>query len=99
MYRSTGVDGVLHIATDVSFSSDVDKVVNSAVEGTLTLMKAANKVPSVKAFVLTSSRIAVYNPTYGKDEEWPLTTFSDYFYDVGKSLKDDDPTKPVLACE
>lgn len=62
-------------------------------------MKAASKVDTVKAFVLTSSRIAVYNPEYGKDEEWPLTTFSDYFYDVAKSFDDSNPLKAVLACE
>lgn len=53
----------------------------------------------MKAFVLTSSRVAVYNPEYGKDGEYPLTTFSDYFYDLGKAAKDDDPVKPVLACK
>lgn len=66
---------------------------------TVNLLKAASKVNTIKAFVLTSSRIAVYNPEYGKDGEYPLSTFSDYFYDLAKNAKDDDPMKPVLACE
>lgn len=97
--NATGVDGVIHIATDLSFSSDVESTVQNAIQITLNLLKAASKISSIKAFVLTSSRIAVYNPEYGKDGEYPLSTFADYFYDLGMNAKDDDPLKPVLACE
>lgn len=97
---STGVVGVAHIATDVSFSSgDVNKVVGQAVDATIGLLEAAAQVPEVKAFVLTSSRAAVYNPQYGKDAEWSLTDFADYLYDVAQQAADDDPSKPFLACE
>lgn len=83
----------------MSFSSNVDQVVGNAVESTTGLLKAAAKFPQVKAFVLTSSRVAVYNPEYGKDAEWPLTTFSDHFYDLAQQASDDDPLKPLFTCE
>lgn len=63
-------------------------------------MKAAAKVPTIKSFVVTSSRIAVYAAQYGVDGEYPLPeTFSDYFYDLAVQCGDEDPLKPVLTCK
>lgn len=88
------------MATDTSFSSNVDKTVQAAIDGTVNLMKAAAKVPTIKSFVVTSSRIAVYAAQYGVDGEYPLPeTFSDYFYDLAVQCGDEDPLKPVLTCE
>ncbi|KAK9896796.1 NAD(P)-binding protein [Cystobasidium minutum MCA 4210] len=93
-----GVDGIVHMATDTSFSPDVNKVVQDSIDGALNIMKAASKVPSIKSLVMTSSRIAVYAVQYGVDGEYPLPeTFSDYFYDLALNADDADPSKPVLT--
>ena len=54
-----GVDAVVHVATDTSFSSDPDVVVKNAVESTKGLLNLARKEPSVKRVVLTSSSVAL----------------------------------------
>ncbi|KAK7957347.1 uncharacterized protein PG986_006569 [Apiospora aurea] len=51
-----GVSGVIHIASDAS--CDIDRTVAATVD----LMREAAKVPSVKAFTLTSSRAAAFDP-------------------------------------
>ncbi|KAF7376925.1 NAD(P)-binding protein [Mycena sanguinolenta] len=92
-----GVAGVLHLATDSSFSISYDVVVGSVVAATVGLMKAAAKVPSVKSFVLTSSRIAIFNPDYDQPEISPkLGQWGDHFVDAAKQTPDDHPMKPVL---
>jgi thioester reductase-like protein len=98
LYALTGADGVIHIASDVSFSTDTEKLVNDVKTATVEVMRTAASVPSIKAFVLTSSRIAVYNPVYGEDKEWSTKDFADYFYDLAKSVPADDPKKAVLTC-
>ncbi|KAK8079422.1 aldehyde reductase [Apiospora hydei] len=51
-----GVSGVLHIANDASCD------INKTVAATVGLMREAAKIPSVKAFTLTSSRAAAFDP-------------------------------------
>ncbi|CAF9932570.1 MAG: hypothetical protein GOMPHAMPRED_006611 [Gomphillus americanus] len=60
-----GVDAVVHVATDTSFSSDPDVVVKNAVDSTKGLLNLARKTPSVKRVVLTSSSVALafHDPT------------------------------------
>ncbi|EXJ77340.1 hypothetical protein A1O3_09566 [Capronia epimyces CBS 606.96] len=57
-----GVSGVVHIATDVSFSTDVHAVVAKVVAGTVNVLQSAAKEPSVKSVVLTSSSSAALIP-------------------------------------
>ncbi|KAJ6483964.1 hypothetical protein C8R45DRAFT_999818 [Mycena sanguinolenta] len=93
-----GVAGVLHLATDSSFSISYDVVVGSVVQATVGLMKAAAKVSSVKSFVLTSSRIAIFNPDYEQPEISPkLDQWGDHFVDAAKQTPDDNPMKAVLV--
>ncbi|KAF7376923.1 Aldehyde reductase [Mycena sanguinolenta] len=93
-----GVAGVLHLATDISMSISYDVVVDSVVQATVELMKAAAKVPSVKSFVLTSSRIAIFNPDYNQREISPkLDQWGDHFIDAAKQTPDDHPMKGVLV--
>ncbi|KAK8136607.1 hypothetical protein PG984_004547 [Apiospora sp. TS-2023a] len=57
-----GVSGVLHIASDASFKPAPRETIDGTVAATVGLMREAAKVPSVKAFTLTSSRVAAFNP-------------------------------------
>jgi nucleoside-diphosphate-sugar epimerase len=54
-----GVDSIIHVASDTSFSEDADKVVGTTVAGTENFLWAAAKEPRVKRFTLTSSSTAV----------------------------------------
>ncbi|KAF7377595.1 NAD(P)-binding protein [Mycena sanguinolenta] len=93
-----GVAGILHIATDTSFSTAYEVVVGGVVQSTLVLMKAAAKVPSVKSFVLTSSRIAVFAPSYEDGDISPkLDQWSDHFVTMAKQAPEDDPMKSVFV--
>lgn len=85
-----GVSGILHIAADSSFVTGVDDIVKGAIEATVGLLRSAAKHPEIKAVVLTSSRIAAYNPQYGPSIEVSLSDFTDHLYDYAKELPADD---------
>ncbi|KAJ7232659.1 hypothetical protein B0H12DRAFT_1328044 [Mycena haematopus] len=93
-----GVAGIIHVATDTTMSPAYDVVVGAAVQSTVGLMKTAAKVPSVKSFVLTSSRIAIFNPDYDHPEISPkLDQWGDHFVTAAKETPDNHPSKPVLV--
>ncbi|KFY61715.1 hypothetical protein V496_04927 [Pseudogymnoascus sp. VKM F-4515 (FW-2607)] len=58
-----GVQGIIHSASVVSFSPDPAAVIPQTILGVTTLLRSAARAPSVKSFVLTSSSVAVANPT------------------------------------
>jgi hypothetical protein len=95
----TGVHGVQHLASDVSFSSDYEKVVNASRDMTTTFLNAVLEHDSVKSVVLTSSRIAAYNPVYGKDIHATKNDWTDYFLDLAKNAPAEDPMAPMMICE
>ncbi|KAF7370337.1 NAD(P)-binding protein [Mycena sanguinolenta] len=93
-----GVAGVLHLATDGSMSPSYEVVVGSVVQATVGLMKAAAKAPSVKSFILTSSRIAVFAPDYDQPDISPkLDQWADHLVTAAKQTPDDHPMKSVLV--
>ncbi|KAB2572771.1 NAD-dependent epimerase/dehydratase terH [Lasiodiplodia theobromae] len=59
---SIGISAVIHVASDVSLDPDPNKVIPSAVDGTLNALKTANDEPTVKRFVITSSSLAASLP-------------------------------------
>ncbi|KAK5674433.1 hypothetical protein LTS10_012821 [Elasticomyces elasticus] len=61
-----GVSGVVHVASDVTFSSDPAKVIPYVVAATEAILEAASSVTSVKRVVLTSSSAAAVLPQPGK---------------------------------
>ncbi|UZJ51276.1 hypothetical protein CBS101457_000596 [Exobasidium rhododendri] len=63
-----GVQGIVHVASDVSFSSDRDVVISAVNRAYKTLLDAANSTPSVRRLVLTSSSIAVGTANTDKDK-------------------------------
>ncbi|KFY11158.1 hypothetical protein V492_04624 [Pseudogymnoascus sp. VKM F-4246] len=58
-----GVQGIIHSASIITFSPDPAAVIPQTVLGVTTLLRSAARTPSVKSFVLTSSSVAVTNPT------------------------------------
>lgn len=90
--------GVVHLATDVSFSADVDKVLDTAINATVGLLQQAAKIPSIQSVVITSSRVAAYTPKYGPDMHISLEDYTDYFTDLARSTPDDAPEKGFLTC-
>ncbi|KAK2732346.1 hypothetical protein FQN55_004250 [Onygenales sp. PD_40] len=60
-----GVDGVVHVASDVSMRPDLS-IITNAVNHTLGLLKTASKQTSVKRFVMTSSSGACLLPEPNK---------------------------------
>ncbi|EXF86353.1 NAD dependent epimerase/dehydratase [Colletotrichum fioriniae PJ7] len=57
-----GVSAVIHVASPVSFSTIPQDVIPTSVAGALNALKATNKSPAVKRFVLTSSSVAAALP-------------------------------------
>jgi nucleoside-diphosphate-sugar epimerase len=57
-----GVDGIIHLATIVSFSGDPDQVIPPTVAGATNILSSAVKAGTVKRFVYTSSSTAALNP-------------------------------------
>lgn len=94
-----GVQGVIHLATDTSFSPRYDEVVPSIEALTETFLAASSRAPHVKSVVMTSSRIAVFNPTFGQDLDLTVNDWADYMVDLAKTVKEDDPMAPVLVCK
>lgn len=93
------VVGVQHLASDVSFSSDYESVIKGSRDMTSTFLNAVEKHTSVKSVVLTSSRIASYQPVWGQDIHVTNQDWSDFFLDLAKNAKDDDPAKGLLTCK
>lgn len=53
---------MVHVASPVSFSPNPQDVIPTSIAGAMNALKAANKSPSVKRFVLTGSGTAVLVP-------------------------------------
>jgi hypothetical protein len=98
-HQTKGVQGVQHLASDVSFGTDYEGIIKATKEMTATFLNTACKHESVISVVLTSSRIAAYNPEYGKDIHVTKNDWADYFVDLAKNTKSDDPLAPILICQ
>nr|POE80008.1 aldehyde reductase 2 [Quercus suber] len=61
-----GVQGILHVASVLTFSDKPDEVIPPTVKGTLEILKSASKEPGLKAFVYTSSSAACVNAQANK---------------------------------
>lgn len=61
-----GVSGIAHVASDVSFGTDPNKVITPVIEGINNLLRTAAASPTLKRFVYTSSSTGATNPIPGK---------------------------------
>ncbi|KAK5128979.1 hypothetical protein LTR85_000312 [Meristemomyces frigidus] len=73
-----GCAGVIHVASNLSFTPDPNVVVNDAIALTMSALESTTKEPSVKRFVLTSSASAAnqlkFNEPYDLTPESYNTT-------------------------
>jgi len=91
------VSGVIHVAGDLSFSRDHDKVVEGTVTGILDLLRSASKIPSIKRVVLTSSRISVFDANKGDTYKVDNNAFNERFVKQSRESPADHPFKAVFA--
>lgn len=57
----SGVAGIAHVASNLSFSTDAKVVISETIKGALNVLHTAAKQPTVKRVVLTSSTAAVFH--------------------------------------
>ncbi|RSL82240.1 hypothetical protein CEP52_017011 [Fusarium oligoseptatum] len=57
-----GVAAVVHVASPLDWGTSTESLITDAVAGAMNALKASNKQPSVKRFVLTSSSVAAVLP-------------------------------------
>lgn len=79
-----GVDSIIHVASDTSFSEDADKVIGTSVAGTENFLRAAAREPKVKRFTLTSSAVAVMLPKPGVECVLTTNTWNDEAVEAAK---------------
>lgn len=87
-----GVDSIIHVASDTSFSEDADKVISTTVAGTENFLRAAAKEHTVKRFTLTSSAVAVMLPKPGV--EGVVATTDTWNDEAVEAAKKGTPTGP-----
>ncbi|KAK5129956.1 hypothetical protein LTR08_002673 [Meristemomyces frigidus] len=68
-----GCAGVIHVASNISFSADANVVVNEAIAFTNSALESAAQEASVKRFVSTSSGVAVLQPGDRLNERFDIT--------------------------
>lgn len=85
------VSAVVHVASVVSFDPDPAKVIPTAVDGAVNVLKAANKEPSVKRYVLTSSSAAASMPDSDQEK---LVTRDSWNEDSIQASKAEPPYPP-----
>ncbi|ORY35589.1 hypothetical protein BCR39DRAFT_510931 [Naematelia encephala] len=90
-----GTTGLIHLAVDLGsvFAPDasVDSAVRSATDMTLGLLKTATKIPTIKAAVVTSSNVSIYNPEYGKDLDVSLKDYNEKSVENALAVPKDHP--------
>jgi nucleoside-diphosphate-sugar epimerase len=59
-------EGVAHVASDLSFSSDPNVVITGCVNGIKSILEEARSTPSIERFVYTSSSNAATRPLVGE---------------------------------
>ena len=86
------VDGIVHAALNIE-NLEKNDIVEEAVRGTLSLLNAAKKCPSVKRVVLTSSVVTVITAPMKRDKVLTTDDWNDEMLDIfEKDLpKDHDP--------
>jgi len=72
-----GVDAVIHVASDTSFSNDPHKVIGGVVASVNNVLATAAREPKVKRFVLTSSSTAAVLPRPGVEMTVTVDSWDD----------------------
>ncbi|KAH6691828.1 hypothetical protein BKA61DRAFT_564874 [Leptodontidium sp. MPI-SDFR-AT-0119] len=88
-----GVDYILHLASPIAGSIKKEEMFPPALEGTLSILRSAKEVGSIKKVVITSSSLAL-EPLDGVPEEgvireengWDLSVNTDDNFDAGNDM-------------
>lgn len=87
-----GCTGVLHLASPYTYSVNdfVEDLLHPAMNGTLSILKAAKQEPTIKRVVITSSFAAVFDATKGMQSGVVLSesSFSPLTFEDGANTKD-----------
>lgn len=75
--QSTGVAGVAHVASNVSFDPDPNIVIREVIASVHSILDSATKSSTVNVFVYTSSASALAPPTPGVVRQITDATFND----------------------
>ncbi|ORY22129.1 hypothetical protein BCR39DRAFT_474085, partial [Naematelia encephala] len=96
-----GVQGVIHFAIDVALSfgpqPTTEGAIKSSIDMALGILKAATKVPTIKAVVVTSSVVAHAIPSYGKDQFVSVDQYNEEAVKIAYSLPPDHPAKGGMS--
>ena len=72
----TGTSGIVHVASNVSFDPDPNKVIPSVLSGLDNTLEAATTEPKMKRFVYTSSSFAATYPNPDKKIDIDVDTWN-----------------------
>lgn len=64
---------------------------------TLSLLRTATKVPSVKAAVVTSTSAAIYTPEFGKDIHLSLEDYHETSEATARAAPEDSPHRGAMV--
>lgn len=85
-----GVDGIVHMASVMSFSNKIDEVIPPTVKGALNILTSATKEPRVKSIVYTSSSTAALLPQPNKVINIREDTWNDETIEAANNSSDPD---------
>ncbi|OPB37939.1 hypothetical protein A0O28_0102230 [Trichoderma guizhouense] len=92
-----GVSAIIHVASIVTFDPDPNKVIPKTVAGATSILEAATREPSVKAFVYTSSIGAVTMPRPGNDIQITWDTYNDFATQAAWAPPPYEPSRGMLT--
>ncbi|KAI5195547.1 NAD(P)-binding protein [Aureobasidium subglaciale] len=73
-----GVSGIAHVASDTTFSPNVEEVVPPVQRAIQSILESAAKIPEIDRFVLTSSSVAALYPAPGQRINVTSDSWNDY---------------------
>ena len=85
-----GVDGIVHMASVMTFSNKVDEVIPPVVKGALNILTSATKESRVKSVVYTSSSTAALMPQPNKEIKVLENTWNDETVETVRNSSDPD---------
>lgn len=92
-----GVSAFIHVASDLSFSTDPNVVIPTTVNGVKIALKAAAAEPSMKHFVYTSSAAAITLPKPGIEFIITPDMYNEEAIKTAWEAPADNPMKPALV--
>ncbi|KAL7906100.1 NAD(P)-binding protein [Trichoderma velutinum] len=92
-----GVSAIVHVASIVTFDPDPNKVIPKTVADSTSILEAATREQSVKAFVYTSSIGAVTMPRPGNDTQVTWDTYNNFATQAAWAPPPYEPSRGMLT--